>query len=253
MRRFILILAAIGLASTGVWAGRTISLYLGTGVVLCSVGFLTAVGLRAWRKFHAAGSVFLLLLGIPSLLIGLYQLASWNTPRPLPMEEHLFRGVDYIREVLTSPEPAVVHIVKVDLTAPGVRVLVTPPDFPRSTPRRPSPRLLPSSSPSSASELLSNGGNSFLSNAQSVGHILPFIHDPKGILGGAASRGVQYGEASGLYPSRRLLGTIAPPSVRMCRVHGTWPRLESKHFIVDGKPITRYHGRPSARVSGRNQ
>jgi len=38
----------------------------------------------------------------------------------------LFKGVRYLREEVADPRPLVVHVVTVDLTAPGVGVLVTP-------------------------------------------------------------------------------------------------------------------------------
>lgn len=48
--------------------------------------------------------------------------------QPEPLEQQLFTGVEYVREVKTAPRPMVVHIVTIDLQAPGIRVLVTPPE-----------------------------------------------------------------------------------------------------------------------------
>lgn len=38
----------------------------------------------------------------------------------------LFRGIEYRREARSVPRPQMIHIVKIDLTAPGVRARVTP-------------------------------------------------------------------------------------------------------------------------------
>jgi hypothetical protein len=54
-----------------------------------------------------------------------------NGSEPQRTNEQLFDGVTYTKEVRTSPRRMVVHIVKVELTKPGVKPLVTPPDNPK--------------------------------------------------------------------------------------------------------------------------
>ncbi len=44
----------------------------------------------------------------------------------------LFAGAVYDREVRQAPRPLVLHIVTVDLATPGLRFLVTPPDYPNA-------------------------------------------------------------------------------------------------------------------------
>jgi hypothetical protein len=44
------------------------------------------------------------------------------------LQAPLFRGVSYHRAFLASPRPLMIHVIRVDLTAPGVRCLVTPGD-----------------------------------------------------------------------------------------------------------------------------
>src|SRR5206468_4104444 len=48
--------------------------------------------------------------------------------RPQPAEEtrQLYPGVTYIREVRNQPRPMVIHLIKVDVQAPGVTFFVTP-------------------------------------------------------------------------------------------------------------------------------
>ncbi|MFO7774321.1 MAG: phosphodiester glycosidase family protein [Candidatus Hydrogenedentota bacterium] len=49
-------------------------------------------------------------------------------PETEPSVQALFEGVRYIREVYETPRPMVVHVMRIDLTAPGIRFLVTPRD-----------------------------------------------------------------------------------------------------------------------------
>jgi hypothetical protein len=56
--------------------------------------------------------------------------AFWYTHRtpPPPVDERLFEGVRYVREVRRLPRPMVVHVVEIDLSARGLSFLVTPPE-----------------------------------------------------------------------------------------------------------------------------
>ncbi len=45
-----------------------------------------------------------------------------------PTQEMLFQGVEYIRDVRSSPRRIVIHVIKIDLQADGIRLLVTPGD-----------------------------------------------------------------------------------------------------------------------------
>ncbi|MDY7020634.1 MAG: phosphodiester glycosidase family protein [Cyanobacteriota bacterium] len=48
--------------------------------------------------------------------------------RPLPTakQEQLFQGITYQRIRRSQPDPLMIHIVKIDLTSPGIELLVTP-------------------------------------------------------------------------------------------------------------------------------
>ena len=63
------------------------------------------------------------LLVLPLILYGWLHLSR---PPRTPQQRSLFQGIIYRREVRSIPRPLMLHIVTIDLTAPGVRVLVTP-------------------------------------------------------------------------------------------------------------------------------
>lgn len=63
------------------------------------------------------------LLALPLLLYG--QL-HWQRPARINQERTLFQGIVYKRDIRVVPRPMAVHIVTIDLTAPGVKVQVTP-------------------------------------------------------------------------------------------------------------------------------
>jgi uncharacterized protein YigE (DUF2233 family) len=70
--------------------------------------------------WHAVGAT---LLALP--LVG-YGVLHWLRP-PLTAETRsLFQGIDYERQILTAPRAVVIHILKIDLKAPGIQVFVTP-------------------------------------------------------------------------------------------------------------------------------
>ncbi|UBF27927.1 phosphodiester glycosidase family protein [Kovacikia minuta CCNUW1] len=63
------------------------------------------------------------LLGVPLLIYGV---RSFQRPPQTNLERSLFQGVAYKREYRPVPRPLMLHIVTIDLNAPGIRVLVTP-------------------------------------------------------------------------------------------------------------------------------
>ena len=68
------------------------------------------------------------LVGLLIVCVGGYLFWIKNTPQPKATQGQLFEGIEYIRDVRSSPRNMVIHIVKVDLRAEGIRFLVTPGD-----------------------------------------------------------------------------------------------------------------------------
>jgi hypothetical protein len=57
--------------------------------------------------------------------------AIWYSNRPLPeaiQAVPLFQGITYTREIRQQPRPLIIHIIQIDLDAPGIGFFVTPGD-----------------------------------------------------------------------------------------------------------------------------
>ena len=144
---------------------------------------------------------WMVVVGVLMLLVS----ACEYTPRqvvvrtqPEPTEQQLFQGVQYIREVKDSPRPMVVHIVTIDLTAPGIRVLVTPPEDPEAS-RPLSARTTSEFVEGFGVQLAINGGG-FKPWYANGFFYYPHTGDRVRPLGYAVSRGVQYGKDNGKQP-----------------------------------------------------
>ncbi|NEO36225.1 MAG: phosphodiester glycosidase family protein [Moorea sp. SIOASIH] len=63
------------------------------------------------------------IVSVPVLIYG-----GLLVKRPLPTDKHeqLFQGIVYQRDARNSPRPLMVHTVTIDLSAPGIKLLVTP-------------------------------------------------------------------------------------------------------------------------------
>jgi hypothetical protein len=64
--------------------------------------------------------------GLLLLPLILYGWLHFIRPPRTTQERSLFQGIVYKREVRSTPRPYIIHIVTIDLTAPGVKVMVTP-------------------------------------------------------------------------------------------------------------------------------
>lgn len=76
--------------------------------------------------FRIAAALFV--LGVVAALV-LGGLVFWyfNRARPEPVtDQPLFQGITYTREIHNDPRPYILHMVRIDLDAPGLGFIVTP-------------------------------------------------------------------------------------------------------------------------------
>ena len=84
------------------------------------------------RSVHKAPRLIFRAIALMDFCVALLCLSGsysyWYNHRPLPraVERELFQGVIYQREVQTNPRPVVIHVLRIDLDAPGLEFFVTP-------------------------------------------------------------------------------------------------------------------------------
>lgn len=67
------------------------------------------------------------ILAISILMIaGIGGVWYYQRLKPRPTQEMLFQGVEYIRDIRSSPRRMIIHVIKIDLREDGIRMLVTP-------------------------------------------------------------------------------------------------------------------------------
>lgn len=105
-------------------------------IVIILVISLLAGGISIYRTWKAKRRWKKLLNGLTTLFwvgviaVNMVLLWYYNRPRPEDTRRMLFKGVEYIRDVRDEPRPVIVHVVKIDLDAPGLEFLVTPATVP---------------------------------------------------------------------------------------------------------------------------
>jgi hypothetical protein len=129
---------------------------------------------------------------ISALALGGYLFWRDHRPQPASLRETLFNGITYIRDVRQQPRPLIIHVVQIDLTAPGLSFLVTPGDSIDGHEVR----------AQNTSEFLSKYNLQLAINGDffwpwwyhTILDYYPHDHDPTDVNGFAASRGAVYSE-----------------------------------------------------------
>jgi len=152
-------------------------------------------------------------------------------PVPIAMRQELYQGVIYYRRVHFTPYPMIAHIVTIDMTAPGIRFLVTPGQPDQELPLE--ARTTSQFARSSGVQIAINGDGFTPWHAVSIFDYYPHAGDRVRPNGYAMSEGTVYGEGRGptLCISRDNVasfdGSIGPYNA----ISGSWM------IVVNGKPV----------------
>ena len=158
------------------------------------------------------------------------------TARSQPEEKNqaLFDGITYLRDTRQTPRAMVVHVVKVNLRAAGLRFLVTPgdPEQERSLRARTTSQFLEDF----GVQLAVNGDGAAPAHYNNPLDYYPHAGDPVEPLGLAASEGRVYSEnpdnAPVLYISRRNRARFNSP------LGGVYNAISGFNMLLkDGKPL----------------
>ncbi|WP_164010272.1 phosphodiester glycosidase family protein [Pyxidicoccus trucidator] len=211
-------------------------------LILTGACVLLAVGLwvmRRWRVRRWLRWTCGWVLVVPALAGcvggGYWTWFTWRGP-PEPAHEVWFEGVEYTREVRRAPRAMVAHVVRIDLEAPGIDLVVTPAE------------------PSPAGDVRADTVSGFAARhgvqvAINTSFFFPFhanhplnygprVGEPVHVVGPAASHGVRHGKPSKgtvtLYLSRERSARFESPAGEV------WHAFSGLGYLVrDGAPAPR--------------
>ena len=134
------------------------------------------------------------------LILVLLSLLALRLVRPARTDQtaELFQGVSYTRNVRQFPRPLVVHVVTIDLTAPGLGVLITPGDD--NGPLEFSARTTSEFLAEFDLQLAINGSFFKPFHANGLWDYYPHRNDPVNVTGLSISNGVTYSASEIGYP-----------------------------------------------------
>lgn len=137
-------------------------------------------------------SIVVLILTL--LPLAVYARLLFGRPARTPVQRDLFQGVTYQREVRNQPRPIVMHIVGVDLTAPGVEVVVSP-GVPLSEPSNQARAQTTSEFLTAAqAQIAINGSFFFPFEENTPWDYLPHSGDRVTVIGEAIAEGIIYAQ-----------------------------------------------------------
>jgi hypothetical protein len=158
----------------------------------------------------------------------------WLNHRPQPPETDtpLFQGIRYRRLVRRQPRPLVIHLVTVDLTTPGLRLLVTPGD--RTARERPlKARTTSGFLKEFGAQVAINGDFFYPWWSRGLWDSYPHIGDPVTVNGRACSNGVCYA----LGPDREKLPSLFIDAANQAAIARKSPGRERMYNVVSGYPL----------------
>ncbi len=207
-------------------------LVLALGLLGVGVGVLRRWNVRWWLRW-ACGLVLIGPGAVGSLVGGYW---TWFTHRgqPEPVSEEWFAGVRYERLVFQQPRPIVAHLVRIDLSEPGIDFLVTP-----GQPTESGDVLADTTSGFAVRhgvQLAINAHFFYPFHANSPLDYRPRVGETVSILGLAASRGVLYGRKGKntvtLYLSRERRVSFEQP------LGEPWQAISGLGYVLrDGAPV----------------
>ena len=158
--------------------------------------------------------------------------------RPLPIElrQELYTGVIYYRRVHFMPQVMIAHIITVDMTSPGLRFLVTPPDLSNKGGENPIKARTTSQFLKEFGLQIAVNGDGFTPwYSNSLFDYYPHVGDPIRPNGLAASRGKSYSDGiePTLYISINNVAQFGSPRGKIFNAISG-----DRMLIVEGVPLS---------------
>ncbi len=185
--------------------------------------------------------IFMGILALPVVAFGSF---VFQRPPQTVLEKNLFQGIHYRREFRTNPRPLMLHIVTVDLTAPGLKVLVTPGTASNNNEREIQARTTSEFLTTFKVQLAVNASFFHPFAENTPWNFYPRSGDFVGVVGQAISNGVMYSDplpgwsvfcVSAQQQARILAGNTCPP--------GTMQAVAGSALLVEnGKSVAMQPG-----------
>jgi len=200
------------------------------GIAICVLGWRVGRRGRFWRKTAAAAAWLVAAL---LLAAGGYRYWYFHRPLPSPVRRVLFDGVTHEREIRASPRPAILHVVTINLDAPGIGLLVTPgePANGRQLRARTTSQFLQEF----RVQVAINGSFFHPWHANGPLWYYPHVGDPVDVLGLTVSKGQPYSPANPAHPTLYLTqdnrAAIGHPLAQ------TWNALSGGPVLVEAGEV----------------
>jgi hypothetical protein len=162
------------------------------------------------------GRLILAVFATLFLISGVWWWRRTHLPQPPGIRQQvLFPGIVYSRDVRRIPRPLVVHVVKIDLNAPGIRFLVTPGNPAKDLPL--TARTTTQFLTEFGAQVAINGDFFYPWHSRALWDYYPHVGDPVAVEGFASSNGTVYskgpkrpGQETTLHLSRNNRARIGP-------------------------------------------
>lgn len=184
--------------------------------------------------------LFIKTIGNSLLILPLifYGIPHFLRPARTPETRSLFQGVVYQRQIRSTPRPIVIHVVSIDLTAPGIRVRVGPgeptPDQTETTAYTVSEFLTQFDL-----QLAVNASFFYPFEEKTPWNYYPHSGDRVNVVGQAISNGKPYSEAETHWPVLCFLANDRAHIFNQANCpDGTQQAVAGNQILVaDGKPV----------------
>ncbi len=169
-----------------------------------------------------------LLVSVAAMYVGLLG----SRPRVLAAPVEPFPGVVYDRIALSEPRPNMLHLVAIDLTTPGLRFLVTPPDA--DSPRDHFARKTSTFLQQHQAQIAINGSFFYPFHSNSPWDYYPKAGDPVSVTGLSISDGEAYGKPKTGWPVVCMEGNEVAISAEGCPATTEQAISGNAIFLQDG-------------------
>ncbi|QDL09490.1 phosphodiester glycosidase family protein [Brasilonema octagenarum UFV-E1] len=180
-------------------------------------------------------------IGLLALLLSPLMFYGWRCflrPPRTDMEQVLFRGIVYKRNALSTPRPAMIHIVTIDLKTPGVKPFVTPGE-PKPSDRETSAQKTSDFLKKFKLQLAINTSYFHHFYEKSPWDYYPRSGDPSHPLGEAISNGYRYSSPEANFPVLcfSVQNRVQILKSNKCPERTVQGVAGNQLLVYDGKPI----------------